>query len=147
MNANLSMLNFTDNWAHMSAAAAAHPSSVSQYPGVLTTATPSHPQSQYSQYAMWGLSPASQSCSQYPQYLRSTAGYPLPPTPDTTPGIVSSSSIGDTSGSGYPDHIHTAHVTSSHTFDAVSSLTSSLQSSKDSKTSLPAWSPLTPPSL
>ncbi|KAK2154634.1 hypothetical protein LSH36_262g01008 [Paralvinella palmiformis] len=71
---NLSMLNLTDNWANSMATVGSHGMSASHQ----------------GQYAMWNLSAANQSCAmshhQYTPYIRTTAQYSLPPTPDT-PGI------------------------------------------------------------
>ena len=80
---NLSMLNLTDNWANSMAAVGGH--------GMSAAAAAA----QQGQYTMWNLSAANQSCamSQYSPYIRTTAPYTLPPTPDT-PGMSVSATDG-----------------------------------------------------
>jgi hypothetical protein len=93
------------------------------------------------QYAMWNLSAANQSCamSQYSPYIRTTAPYTLPPTPDT-PGI---STMSDTTLASYDTHQAALAAHASHSQNEVTS--AAMFSTQTGRELKPSWNVLTPP--
>lgn len=147
------MLNLTDNWAHLSAAAG-HPHSAASAAAANMLANNSAHQGQYS--AMWNLSPSNTSCAMS-QYLRSSAAY-LPTTHsvvDPPSSVAPSLAMGVTSAEAILTHAHTqpayhdAHAQSSVLDSSASSLSAfPAAASRDLKSAhvTSSWT-LTHPSL